>query len=120
MRNSTLKVKSYDFALKVIKTCSIIISEKREYILSKQFLKSGTAPGALIREAEFAQSRADFISKLNIALKESNEADYWISLLRDSAILDYDSYIQLENANKELIKMLVSSIKTAKSNKKSE
>jgi four helix bundle protein len=115
MRNSILKTKSYDFALEVIKTCNKLISEKREYILSKQFLKSGTAPGALIREAEFAQSRADFISKLTIALKESNEADYWISLMRDSQILDNVSANQLENANKELIRMLVSSIKTVKS-----
>jgi four helix bundle protein len=115
MRNSILKTKSYDFALKVIKTCNGMISEKREYILSKQFLKSGTAPGALIREAEFAQSRADFISKLTIALKESNEADYWISLMRDSQILDIESANQLESANKELIRMLVSSIITAKS-----
>jgi four helix bundle protein len=120
MRNSVLKTKSYDFALKVIKTCSVLISEKKEYILSKQFLKSGTAPGALIREAEFAQSRADFISKLNIALKESNEADYWISLMRDSSILDYNSSIQLENDNKELIKMLVSSVKIAKCNRRVE
>jgi four helix bundle protein len=97
-----------------------LIYEKREYILSKQFLKSDTAPGALIREAEFAQSRADFISKLSIALKESNEADYWISLMRDSAILDYNSAVQLETANKELIRILVSSIKTAKFNNKGE
>jgi len=110
-----LKSKSYDFALNVIKTCNSLISIKKEFVISKQFLKCGTATGALIREAEFAQSRADFISKLNIALKESNEADYWISLMRDSQILDYESANQLENANKELIRMLVSSIKTAKS-----
>jgi four helix bundle protein len=85
--------------------------------LSKQFLKSGTAAGALIREAEFAQSRADFISKLTIALKETNETDYWISLMRDSEILDLQFANQLENENRELIRMLISSIKTAKTSK---
>jgi four helix bundle protein len=117
MNESILKTKSYDFALKVVMTCRTIMSDKKEYILSKQFLRAGTSPGALIREAEFAQSRADFISKLNIALKESNEADYWICIMRDTAILDSECAINLENSNKELIKMLVSSIKTAKSRK---
>lgn len=59
----------------------MLVSEKKEYILSKQFLRSGTAIGALIREAEYAQSRPDFISKLHIALKEANETEYWIELL---------------------------------------
>jgi four helix bundle protein len=117
MNNSILRTKSYDFALEVVKTCRTIISTKKEFILSKQFLRAGTAAGALIREAEFAQSRADFISKLSIALKESNEADYWICLMRDSAILDAQCAIGLENSNKELVRMLVSSIKTAKSRK---
>ena len=117
MSNSILRTRSYDFALEVVKTCRTIISDKKEFILSKQFLRAGTAAGALIREAEFAQSRADFISKLSIALKESNEADYWISLLRDSYILDAQTAIDLEYSNKELIRMLVSSIKTAKQNK---
>jgi four helix bundle protein len=115
MKESVLKTKSYDFALQVIKSSRKIINEQKEYIISKQFMRSGTAPGALIREAEFAQSRADFISKLNIALKESNETDYWICLMRDSEIMDPNAAALLENDNKELIRMLVSSIKTAKS-----
>jgi four helix bundle protein len=81
-------------------------------------MRSGTAVGALIREAEFAQSRADFISKLSISLKESNETDYWISLLKDSSIIDQQTAASLESSNKELIRILVSSIKTAKSRKK--
>ena len=112
---SILKQKSYAFALQVVETSKCLIYDKREFILSKQFMRSGTAIGALIREAEFAQSRADFISKLSIALKESNETDYWISLLRDSLILNNDIASQLETNNKELIRILVSSIKTAKS-----
>ncbi len=112
---SILQQKSYAFALKVIKTCRQIITEKKEFVLSKQFMKAGTAIGALVREAEFAQSRADFISKLSIALKESNETDYWISLLKDSAVINIETAKQLDTENKELIRILVSSIKTAKS-----
>jgi four helix bundle protein len=112
---SILKQKSYAFALQVVETSKCLIYDKREFILSKQFMRSGTAIGALIREAEFAQSRTDFISKLSIALKESNETDYWISLLRDSLILNNDIANQLETNNKDLIRILVSSIKTAKS-----
>ena len=112
---SVLKQKSYVFALQVIIACRCIFNEKREYILGKQFLRSGTAVGALVREAEFAQSRADFVSKLSIALKESNETDYWISLLKDSEILTIETAKQLKTDNEELLKMLVSSIKTAKS-----
>jgi four helix bundle protein len=80
-------------------------------------MRAGTAIGALIREAEFAQSKADFISKLSIALKESNETDYWINLMKDSLIIDTQTALGLIDENKELIRMLVSSIKTVKSSK---
>jgi len=80
MKENILKDKSFLFALEVVKFTQYIVSEKREFILSKQFLRSGTAVGALIREAEYAQSRPDFISKLHIALKEANETEYWIEL----------------------------------------
>ncbi|HDO27390.1 MAG TPA: four helix bundle protein, partial [Bacteroidetes bacterium] len=79
-----LKTKSFAFALKVIQTYKGIVKDHKEYVLSKQFLKSGTSIGALVREAEFAQSKPDFISKLSIALKESNETEYWILLLQQS------------------------------------
>ena len=70
---SILKQKTYAFALKVIKVYKQIVTEHKEYVLSKQFLKAGTAPGALVREAEYGQSKPDFISKMSIALKEANE-----------------------------------------------
>ena len=73
MKESILKQKTYAFALKVIKVYKQIVAEHKEYVLSKQFLKAGTAPGGLVREAEYAQSKPDFISKMSIALKESNE-----------------------------------------------
>jgi four helix bundle protein len=118
MTESILKQKSYLFALKVIKIYKQIVSEHKEFVLSKQFLKAGTAIGALVHEAEFAQSKPDFISKLSIALKEANECDYWILLLKDSAYISIETYDSIEPDQKELIYMLISSIKTAKSNLK--
>jgi four helix bundle protein len=116
MADSILRKKSYAFALKVIKVFKQIVAEKKEYVLSKQFLDAGTSIGALIREAEFAQSKADFISKMNIALKESNEKEYWICLLRDSEFITLETAKDLYSENQELLRMLVSSIKTAKQN----
>ena len=80
MKNNILKEKSYSFAIQIVKACESLIKERKEYILSKQLLRSGTAIGALIREAEFAQSKADFINKMSISLKEANETGYWLSL----------------------------------------
>jgi four helix bundle protein len=91
-----------------------IVAEQKEYVMSKQFLKAGTSIGALVREAEFAQSKPDFISKMSIALKESNETDYWVSLLRDSGFISIETATDLLSDNRELISMLISSIKTAK------
>ena len=116
MKENILKEKTYVFALKVIAVYKQIIIEHKEFVLSKQFLKSGTAPGALVREAEFAQSKADFISKMSIALKEANECDYWMNLLKDSGYISLLSYNELEASVKEIIYMLISSIKTAKTN----
>lgn len=116
MKESILKEKTYVFALKVIKVYKQII-EHKEYVLSKQFLKAGTSPGALVHEAEYAQSKPDFISKLSIGLKESNECEYWTSLLRDSDFISTETANDILNDNSEIIRMLVSSIKTAKNNK---
>jgi len=117
---SILRVKSYNFALRVVKLYRYLSNEKREYVLSKQVLRSGTGIGALIREAEFSQSKADFIHKMSIALKEANESDYWFSLLKDSNYITLDMYNSIQPEVEELISMLVSSIKTAKRNSKNE
>lgn len=96
--------------------------QKGEFVLSKQILRSGTAIGALIRESEFAQSQADFVNKLSVALKEANETDYWLNLLHDSHYLNEVSFISMENDCGELIALLVFSIRTVKNKlmKKSE
>ena len=116
MKESILKQKTYAFALKVIKVYKQIVAVNKEYVLSKQFLKAGTAPGALIREAEFGQSKPDFISKMSIALKEANESEYWTCLLRDSNFISQTTALDLLTDNIEIIKMLTASINTAKSN----
>lgn len=86
----------------------------KEYILSKQLLRSGTAVGALIREAKYAQSKADFLNKLMIALKEANETKYWLELLHQSDYIDQAMYKSIEPDINELLKLLVSGTKTVK------
>jgi four helix bundle protein len=82
MKENTVKDKSFVFALRVIKLAKYLENKKREFVLSRQVLRSGTAIGALVREAEHAESRADFIHKMSIALKEAHETLYWLELLR--------------------------------------
>jgi four helix bundle protein len=115
MGESILKTKSYAFAVEVVKLSQFLVSEKKEFVLSKQLLRSGTAIGALIREAEFAQSAKDFINKMSIALKEANETLYWLDLLNDTSYLVSPQHQELKEKCKELVAMLVSSVKTAKS-----
>jgi len=107
--------KSYSFALKVVAECRLLMNEKKEFILSKQLIRSGTAVGALYREAQHAESRADFIHKLAIAQKECNESLYWIDVLHDSRFLDDSSHSKLHIDCLELMKMLTAMLKTAKS-----
>jgi len=113
-KESILREKSYKFAVRIVKLVQYLRQEKQEYILSKQVLKSGTSIGALIREAEYAQSNADFINKFSIALKEANETSFWLSLLKDTNYLDLKLYESLNSDCEELISMLVSTIKTSK------
>jgi|SRR5690554_448175 len=109
-----LKDKSYAFAIQIIRLSQYLVSERKEYVLSKQLLRSGTAVGALIREGEFAASKADFVNKFTVSLKEANETEFWLMLLKDTDYLDIDQFNVLHSQCKELISMLVSSIKTTK------
>ena len=117
-QDSVLRKKSYAFAIRIVNMSQYLISEKKEYILSKQVLRSGTAIGALITESKRAESSADFIHKLNIALKEADETLYWISLLKDTTYIDEIMYTSISKDANQLVAMLVSSIKTAKFNLK--
>ncbi len=115
MKDNPLKDKSYQFAIRIVKLSDFLQRDKKEYVLSKQALRSGTAIGALIREAEFGQSKADFSSKMNISLKEANETAYWLSLLKDTEFISENQYLSLQSDCRELIAMLVSTVKTSKS-----
>lgn len=114
MKENVVAEKSYAFALRIVKAYKFLSSEQREFILSKQLLRSGTAIGALVKEAEHAQSKADFINKMNIAFKEANETEYWLMLLKDSNFIDEKSFQSISEENKELIRLLISIVKTSK------
>ena len=112
--NDPLNEKSFSFSLRIIKLFKYMQSNQKEYILSKQVLRSGTAIGALIREAKYAQSKADFLNKLMIALKEANETKYWLELLYKSNYIDTKMYKSIEPDIDTLLKLLISSTKTVK------
>lgn len=117
MKENVIKSKSFDFALRIIKLCKYLIDTKKEFVLSKQILRSGTSIGALIRESEHAESTADFIHKLSIALKEANETEYWLQLLYKSNLITEKEFESINSDLTELLKLLTSIIKTTKSKK---
>ena len=116
-RRDILREKSFRFALRIIKLYKFLVAEKRESVMSKQVLRSGTSIGANIVEASQAQSKADFIHKLSISLKEAFETQYWIELLREAEYLSSDQGHSLLQDCQELQKILTISIKTAKARK---
>lgn len=116
MKENVIKSKSFAFALRIVKLYKYLSTTHNEYVLSKQLLRSGTAIGALVRESEHAESKADFIHKLSIALKETNETDYWLELLSQSKYINEIEYDSIKADTEEVIKLLVSIIKTSKSN----
>ena len=106
----------YYFALRIIKLCKYLNKQHSEYVLSKQVLRSGTSIGAQIREAKFAQSRADFVNKASIALKEANETIYWLELLHDSEYINDKMFASIQNDAEEILSILVKIVKTTKNN----
>ncbi|MCX6233006.1 MAG: four helix bundle protein [Bacteroidetes bacterium] len=114
MNESFIKTKSFAFAIRIVRLYQNIIENKKEYVISKQLLRSGTAIGAMVREAQNAESQKDFIHKLGIAQKECDETIYWLDLLKET---NYIADIEYENLNleaKELLKMIRSAIITSK------
>lgn len=118
MKENVLSEKSFSFALRIVKLYKHLLAEHKEYVLSKQVLRSGTSVGANIEEAKHAQSKIDFIHKLAIAQKEASETNYWIRLLRESDYLNERLAISLTSDCVEIQRMLTASIKTAKTNLK--
>ena len=118
LEDSILIIKSKAFAIRIIKLYKYLCNEKREYILSKQILRSGTSIGANIREAAFAQSANDFISKMSISLKEVSETQYWLELLHETDYITDKEADSLKSDCMDLLRILQASIITAKLNKK--
>ena len=114
---SIIDKKSKAFALRIIKLYKQLREVDKEFVLSKQILRSGTSIGANARERKNSQSKADFINKLSIALKEADETQYWLELLYESGIINENTFSSLNNDLKEIIAIITSSIKTAKQNK---
>lgn len=115
MRNNIVKEKSFDFSLEIIKVSDELIA-KRQFVLSDQLLRSGTAVGAMVRESEHAESKKDFIHKLSIGLKEAGEAEYWIELIYRSGRIDQETYHNIRNLAGELNKLLIAIIRTSREN----
>ncbi len=115
MQESPLRRKSFLFAVRVVNMTKYLRSEKSEYVLSKQLLRSGTAIGALFREAEHAESKADYLHKITIALKEANETDYWLQLLKETEYINAKMHDSIGKDCDELIRLLVTAVKTVKS-----
>jgi len=117
MRENTVKKKSFDFAIRIMGLQKQLIVNK-EFVVSRQVVRSGTAIGALIREAEHAESKADFIHKMSIALKEANETHYWLELLYKSGYMEDKLFQSLFKDAEEILKMLIAIVKTSKLNLK--
>lgn len=110
-RNNPIVTKSKAFAIRIIETYKYLISEKKEYVLSKQILRSGTSIGGNIREAQRGQSKPDFYTKTNIALKEADETAYWLELLYEGEYLEEKQFVPIYADCEELIRMLVQILK---------
>lgn len=119
MRENVVKDKSFRFAVRVVRLYQFLCDEKREFVMSKQLLRSGTSVGAMVREAEHAESKNDFKHKMAIAQKEINETIYWLDLLKETDYLTLEQYASIHIHAVELIKLLTSILKTAKVNLKS-
>ena len=118
MKSNIIREKSYAFASRIVKLYKFLTTEQREYVLSKQVLRSGTSVGANVEEALAASSAADFIHKLNIAAKEARETDYWLRLLHDNEYLPTPAFDSMHTDCLAICKLLSSILLTTKTNQK--
>ncbi len=116
MKDNVIETKSKKFAIRIVRLYQYLCNEKKEYVLSKQLLRSGTSIGANVKEALNGQSRADFVAKLSISLKEAGETEYWLELLHETDYLNDKEFESIISDCKEILKLLVSIIKSTKSN----
>ncbi len=117
MNGNVILDKSKKFAVRIINLYKYLNCEKREFVISKQVLRSGTSIGANVKETVNAQSEADFISKMSIALKEADETEYWLELLHETDYISDNQFLSIVADCRELIKILISIIKTSKQKK---
>lgn len=113
-KSNPVEEKSFRFAVRILNLYKYLRSGKKEFVISKQVLRSGTSIGANIAEAQEAQSKADFVSKMGIALKECAETDYWLRLLKEGGYLSRDEYHSISSDCREIKRKLVSIVKTAR------
>lgn len=116
MSKNVVKDKSFGFAIRTVRLYQVMITEKKEFVLSKQLLCAGTSVGAMVREAEHAETKKDFIHKMAIAQKEINESIYWLELLKETNYLNVSEFESLNNDAIEIIKLITSIIKSTKAN----
>lgn len=117
MKKDVLREKSFMFAIRIVNMYKYLCENKKEYVMSKQLLRSGTSIGANVREAKRAQSTPDFYTKLTIALKEADETTYWLDLLHETGYLSQIEYDDVVKDCEELLRILVSATKTLKEKK---
>ena len=113
MSSNQIIEKSFAFAVRTVNLCKYLTAKKKEYVLSKQLLRAGTSIGANVAEAQRGQSKADFASKMTIALKEANEVAYWLRLLFETEYITEKQYLDLEKDIEEILKILTSICKSA-------
>ena len=113
-KKNVIKEKSFDFGKRIVRMCKYLEKNKKEYVLSKQLKRSGTAPGALVRESEYAESKKDFIHKLSVALKEANETDYWLHLVMEGEYITKSEFDSIWKDCDEIISILVAILKTSR------
>lgn len=116
MSENVVKNISFGFAVRIVKLYRYLCEEKREFVMSKQLLRVGTSVGAMVREAEHAESKADFKHKMGIAQKEINETIYWLELLKETDYLTNEQFESMNNDAIEIIKLITAIIKTTKTN----
>ena len=116
MKENAVKNKSFSLAIEIVHLYRFLCEDKKEFVMSKQLLRSGTAIGALARESEHAESKLDFIHKLSIALKEANESQYWLELLFQSNYLSKELFEKINLQLTEVLKLLTAIIKSSKTN----
>ena len=116
VENNVLAEKSIEFAIRIVNCYKYLTKQKHETVMSKQVLRSGTSIGANVHEAIYAQSKADFVNKMNISMKEAGETSYWLTILHRTEYIDTEMYNSIDSDLKEILRIIASTIKTSKGN----